>query len=66
MRLGMLDEDEHRLFVEETEEIFKNLTEVSVGHVYFKSHGMPVPPHEPKAVSVKPRYLDISRLMLDL
>lgn len=62
MRLGMLDDDGHRSFVQQTEEIFKSLTEVSVGHAYIKSHDVPVtcpPPHEPKAVSVKPRSLDI-------
>lgn len=36
MRLGTLDE--HKIFVEETEEIFKNLTELTVTHVHFKSH----------------------------
>ena len=62
MRLGMMDDDGHRSFIEQTEEIFKYLTEVSVGHSYIKSHGVPVAcpaPHEPKAVSVKPRSLDI-------
>lgn len=36
MRLGTLDE--HKVFVEETEEIFKNFTELSVTHVHFESH----------------------------
>jgi len=36
MRLGTLNE--HKVFVEETEEIFKNFTELSVTHVHFKSH----------------------------
>jgi len=36
MRLGTFDE--HKIFVEETEEIFKHLTELSVTHVHFKSH----------------------------
>ena len=36
MRLGSLSE--HKVFVDETEEIFKSLTELSVTHVYFKSH----------------------------
>jgi hypothetical protein len=36
MRLGMLDG--HKVFVEETEEIFKSLTELSVTHVHFKPH----------------------------
>jgi hypothetical protein len=36
MRLGTLDG--HRIFVEESEAIFKNLTELSVTHVHFKSH----------------------------
>ena len=39
MRLGTLDE--HKVFLEETEEIFKSLTELSIAHVYFKSHGAP-------------------------
>ncbi|KAH9991055.1 hypothetical protein BJV77DRAFT_963066 [Russula vinacea] len=42
MRLGMLDDDGHRSFVQQTEEIFKSLTEVSVGHAYIKSHDVPV------------------------
>jgi len=36
MRLGTLDG--HKVFLEETEEIFKNFTELSVTHVHFKSH----------------------------
>jgi hypothetical protein len=36
MRLGMLDE--HKVFVEETEEIFKGLTELFVTHVHFNRH----------------------------
>ena len=37
MRLGTLDE--HKTFLEQAEEIFKSLTELSIKHVYFKSHG---------------------------
>jgi len=37
MRLGTLDE--HSKFLEEAEEIFKNLTELSITHVHFKLHG---------------------------
>ena len=37
MRLGTLDE--HNKFLDEVEEIFKHLTELSITHVYFKSHG---------------------------
>lgn len=36
MRMGTLDE--HKVFVEESEEIFKSLTDLSVSHVHFKSH----------------------------
>jgi hypothetical protein len=36
MRLGMLDN--HKVFVEETEEVFKRFTELSVTHVHFKLH----------------------------
>ena len=37
MRLGSLDE--HKTCLERVEEIFKILTELSITHVYFKSHG---------------------------
>ncbi|KAI9448760.1 hypothetical protein F5148DRAFT_698813 [Russula earlei] len=36
MRLGTLDD--HKVFVEECEEIFKNFRELSVAHVTFKAH----------------------------
>lgn len=36
MRLGTLDG--HKGLVEETEEVFKSFTELSVAHVHFKLH----------------------------
>jgi len=36
MRLGTLDS--HKVFVKETEEVFKNFRELSVAHVHFKPH----------------------------
>ena len=39
MRLGTLDE--HKVFVEETEEIFKSLTDLYITYVHFKSHSVP-------------------------
>ena len=38
MRLGTLDE--HKVFVEETEEIFKSLTELYITYVHFRPHGV--------------------------
>jgi hypothetical protein len=37
MRLGMLDE--HKVFVEEVEVMFKSFTDYTMAHVHFKSHG---------------------------
>jgi hypothetical protein len=34
--LGMLDE--HKVFVEETEEVLKSMTELFAMHIHFKSH----------------------------
>jgi len=42
MRLGTLDE--HKVFVEETEEIFKSFTELYITYVHFKSHSVSVSP----------------------
>jgi hypothetical protein len=36
MRLGMLDD--HKVFVEDIEEIFKGFKELSVTHVHFNRH----------------------------
>jgi hypothetical protein len=39
MRLGTLDD--HKVFVEETEEIFKGLTDLHIAYAPFKLHGAP-------------------------
>jgi hypothetical protein len=36
MRLGMLDG--HEVFVEETEEVLKSMTELIAMHIHFRSH----------------------------
>jgi hypothetical protein len=39
MRLGTLDD--HKVFVEETEEIFKGLTDLHITYANFKLHSAP-------------------------